>query len=316
MENPTTDDPFDPSPPAEDDAARGSSSGDGIGSGGAREAVREHAPGLARIYAGAWLRSAGWVAETSVKIGTGLARAAVSGQPPGKVFDETTTELRAAARRFLGLGGGDAGSGSDADNGDRSSDEELREHGAALLRHSADVRFNEDTHPAYERILHDITPDEARILRLFATDGPQPAIDVRTFGPFGIGSELVAQGQTMIGAEAGCRHTDRVPAYMNNLNRLGLVWFSRETLDELQGYQVLEAQPEATDALKEAGRGAQTVRRSIDLTAFGRDFCESVLPDDTAEFEAVRAGPVELGDEDGAGVEPGAERNASRSDGQ
>ncbi len=285
----SADDPFDPSPPADEERS----------STGAREAVREHGPGIARIYAGAWLRTAGWAAETSLKIGTGLARAAVSGQPPGKVFDETTHELRSAARRFLGLGDGDgSGSRRSGANGDRSSDEELREQGAELLRHSADVRFDEDVHPAYERILGDITPDEARILRLFVAKGPRPAVDIRTFGPFGIGSDLVAQGLSMIGSEAGCRHTDRVPQYLNNLNRLGLIWFSRETLDEIQGYQVIEAQPEATEALREAGRGAQTVRRSIHLTAFGRDFCESVLPADTAEFEAVQAEPVDVADED------------------
>jgi hypothetical protein len=109
----------------------------------------------------------------------------------------------------------------------------------------------------------------------------------------------------MIGAEAGCRYTDRVPQYLNNLNRLGLIWFSRETLDDIQGYQVIEAQPEATEALREAGRGAQTVRRSIHLTAFGNDFCDSVLPDSTGEFEAVQAEPVDLGEDEGASASNG-----------
>ena len=135
---------------------------------------------------------------------------------------------------------------------------------------------------------------------MFVAKGPRPAVDIRTFGPFGLGSDLVAQGLNMIGAEAGCRHLDRVPQYLNNLNRLGLIWFARETLDDIQGYQVIEAQPEATEALKEAGRGAQTVRRAIHLTAFGQDFCDSVLPEDTAEFEAVQSEPVDLADEGGS----------------
>ena len=42
--------------------------------------------------------------------------------------------------------------------------------------------------------------------------------------------ELVAPGLSMIGAEAGCRYVERVPAYLNNLYRLGLIWFSREPL--------------------------------------------------------------------------------------
>ena len=65
-------------------------------------------------------------------------------------------------------------------------------------------------------------------------------------------------------------------AYLNNLNRLGLVWFSREPLEDPLAYQVLEAQPEVVEAMKK-GR-TRTVRRSIHLTPFGDDFCETVLP--------------------------------------
>jgi hypothetical protein len=308
------DDPFDPSPPAEEDGD--ASHPGGIGHGRTREAIREHGPGLARIYAGSWLRTAGWAAETSLKIGSGLARAMVGGEAPTKALEDAAGDVRDAARRFLGIGGGDSGS-TGSDNGRSSSEQALREQGAALLRHSADVGFDEDIHPAYERILGDITPDEARMLRLFVARGPRPAVDIRTFGPFGLGSDLVAQGLNMIGAEAGCRHTERVPQYLNNLNRLGLIWFSRDTLDEIQDYQVIEAQPEATEALKEAGRGAQTVRRSIHLTAFGGDFCDSVLPVDTAEFEAVQAEPVDLEGDAAAGpADDGRAGDADVSDGQ
>ena len=93
-----------------------------------------------------------------------------------------------------------------------------------------------------------------------------------------LASELVAPGLTMIGADAGCRDLDRVHAYLNNLNRLGLIWFSRESLRDPLRYQVLEAQPEVIAPLREGGRLSRTVRRSIDLTPFGVDFCEVCLP--------------------------------------
>jgi hypothetical protein len=89
----------------------------------------------------------------------------------------------------------------------------------------------------------------------------------------------------MIGEEAGCRHLDRIRSYLNNLYRLGLIWFSREELDELSRYQVLEAQPAVAEALEEAGRGAKTVRRSIHLTPFGEDFCRMCLPRDPGRTE-------------------------------
>jgi hypothetical protein len=149
----------------------------------------------------------------------------------------------------------------------------LRIGGAELLHRSRDVRYSEDAHPAYERILTELAPDEARILRLLLLDGPQPSVDVRTGGPIGmISSRLIAPGLTMIGARAGCRYVERVPSYLNNLFRLGMVWFSRETLRDPIRYQVLEAQPEVLEAAHSVPY-AKFVRRSIHLTPFGEDFC-------------------------------------------
>jgi hypothetical protein len=79
-------------------------------------------------------------------------------------------------------------------------------------------------------------------------------------------------------AKMGSRHVERVPAYLNNLYRLGLIWFSREPLEDPLSYQVLEAQPEVLGAMRAAGRGARTVRRQILLTPFGDDFCRVCLP--------------------------------------
>jgi hypothetical protein len=154
------------------------------------------------------------------------------------------------------------------------------------------VELDEDIHPAYARILEELAPDEGRVLRLLATEGPQPAVDVRTGTlPLSLNSQLVAPGLSMIGAEAGCRHLERVHAYLDNLNRLGLIWFSREALEDVRRYQVLEAQPEVIGALRDAGR-ARTVRRSIQLTPFGEDFCEMCLPLGTDELDALPGGAV------------------------
>ncbi|MGZ5361670.1 MAG: Abi-alpha family protein, partial [Solirubrobacterales bacterium] len=135
-------------------------------------------------------------------------------------------------------------------------------------------------------------------LRLLALEGPQPSVDVRSgLIPLSSTTELVAPGLNMIGEEAGCRHLDDVPAYLNNLFRLGLTWFSREPLPDPLRYQVLEAQPVVTDALASAPR-TRTVRRSVELTPLGRDFCRRCLPLETAELEALDAqrgaGPEDL----------------------
>lgn len=241
-------------------------------------------PGLARIAMSAWLRTAEWTLGTSLRVGVRVVGAARAGEPPTQLFEETGADLREYVRRVLGI----AGSEPDPEHENGSVPEEaLRERGAELLRRSADVGYMEDAHPAYERILEELAPDEGRILRLLALQGPQPSVDVRTgWLPVDTASELVGSGLNMIGAQAGCRHPDRVPAYLNNLNRLGLIWFSREPLREQSGYQVLEAQPHVADARDSASR-TRTVRRSIRLTPFAEEFCETCLPVHTDELDAL-----------------------------
>jgi hypothetical protein len=239
-----------------------------------RDGLRSAAPGLLRLSAGAWMRSAGWWVNTSLRAGSLAIRAALDEDSRSEVAGE----VREQARRFLGIDL--PGSGNE-----RTEHDTLRARGAELLRKSADVGYEEELHPAYARILEELAADEARILRLLAREGPQPAIDIRAGLP--IVSDLVKGGLNMIGDEAGVRYTERVHAYLDNLNRLGLVWFSRERLRDPQGYQVLEAQPEVIEARKKGGRTARTVRRSILLTPFGRDFCGMALPADTPELAAM-----------------------------
>jgi len=162
----------------------------------------------------------------------------------------------------------------------------LRQRGAELLERSRDVWSTDVGHPAYERILDELAPDEARILLLLLQGGPQPSVDVRTGGPIGmVNSQLVAPGLSMIGARSGCRYLDQVPSYLNNLFRLGLVWFSRESLRDPMEYQVVEAQPDVLAAVHSV-KFAKIVRRSIHLTPFGEDFCRTCLVHEDADATA------------------------------
>jgi hypothetical protein len=275
---------------------------DASGAGGLLVAV----PGLVRIAAGAWWRSTGWTFAVTMRAGDRLVRAAVSGEPVTDLFADAGASMRAYAREVLGLLEED-GENGDGDQPRTEADvaqaevTSLRDRGAELLRRSADVREREYAHPAYERILGELAPDEGRILRLLAIEGPQASVDVRTGRKLAPGTQLTAPGLSMIDAESGARYRDRVPAYLNNLYRLGLIWFSREPLPNPLQYQVLEAQPEVVEAMREGGR-SRTVRRSIHLTPFGSDFCETCLPLHTGELDALpgSAAPDEMPGLDGA----------------
>ncbi|SDE52816.1 Abi-alpha family protein [Rhodococcus tukisamuensis] len=237
--------------------------------------------GLTTATAVTSLRLTGWVAGTAavatrqiVQAASEAAEAAKEGARQPLERQEPRLEPVRSQRRVRTPSR--AGSASRTTPRKTTADglAELRARGDQLLERSADVRDSDDLHPAYDRILDQLAPDEARVLRLLATSGPQPSVDIRTGRPFGVGSEMVGEGLSMIGELAGCRHVDRTHAYLHNLHRLGLVAFSRDAVD-LDRYQVVEVQPAIVEAVKKAGRSAKVVRRSVHLTSFGSDFCQT-----------------------------------------
>jgi hypothetical protein len=245
--------------------------------------------GLARLAAGAWLRTAGWGLGVTLRV----LRAAGDPQELGELTSDVADGIRGYARQFLGVadleerirqmipGSAVVRPSREYDDDGTAPIELLRRQAADLLRQSAAMDLQDGAHPAYARILEELAPDEARMLRLLATEGAQPAIDVRAVQLIGLGSSTVAEGMNMIGQEAGCSYPERVPSYLSNLHRLGLIWFSKEPIDDPVRYQVLEAQPEVLGAIKETSR-ARSVQRSIRLTPFGRDFCQACLPLDSS----------------------------------
>jgi hypothetical protein len=241
--------------------------------------VLRAAPGMVRLAARSWWHLTEWTARTTVESGRDVVAALAAGTRPSEAMREATADLRRLGRQAMGAGDPEVVRPQPVS----ATTEELHARGAELLYRSADVWFSSDIHPAYERMLDELAPDEARILRFLATEGPQPSVDVRTGRPFGIGSELVASGRSMIGLRSGVRDLARTNAYQNNLFRLGLIWFSREEVDPVR-YQVLEVQPDVAEAIKRAGRLPRIVRRSIHLTPFGEDFCRTCLPIDGSSF--------------------------------
>jgi hypothetical protein len=293
----------------------GNESGSGSGDGPASprrftpaiwDEATEALPGMARITANAWMRSAAWTLGSGVRSGKLFLRALSDPATAGELVQEVARDV-AEASRTIGDVARAVSAGVPipralldatvslssvvlADSTPREPEPErsLRDRGEDLLHRSRDVWSEEESHPAYARIIGDLAPDEARILLLLLRGGPQPSVDVRTGGPVGmISSALVAPGMSMIGARAGCRYLDEVPAYLNNLFRLGLIWFSREQLEDPMEYQVVEAQPDVLAAMHSV-RFPKVVRRSIHLTPFGIGFCRACLidPEETPTLPA------------------------------
>ncbi|WP_324197848.1 Abi-alpha family protein [Nocardia abscessus] len=244
----------------------------------------------AGVAAGTVVRGSQWAVGTTYEVTREITQAALDGESSAEIAERTGNALRSIARSALGVTEGSVReivSYVPTSNGPTSqqalpvnsyfrsaSSEELRRRGDALLARSADVYFTEDVHPAYDRILDELAPDEARILRFMALNGPQPSVDVRTNRPLGIGSELVQGDLTSVPEQAGVRYPDRARSYLINLNRLGLTLTSDDPV-VLSRYMVLEVQPVVEAALKKAGRAPKIVRKSLRLTEFGEDFCRT-----------------------------------------
>lgn len=261
----------------------------------------EAVPALARLAAGAWYRGATWGIGTSLRASRRIAEAALSPDSAAELIDEVRAETVDGLRRILGdepeLAGDRNGGSPAARSRDAESERErvrsLRERGEALLERASEVAHDDERlHPGFDRIIDQLAPDEARILKLLVNEGPQPIVYVNRAAPLGLAPREVARRLTLIGREAGCQRPELVAAYLDNLVRLGLVAIRRDPVTDEQRYQVLEAQPEVTEAIQSARSGiffGQTSRRSIHVTDFGRTFCQVCFPAEhlTGEFEAI-----------------------------
>ncbi|MEV5651346.1 Abi-alpha family protein [Nocardia sp. NPDC052254] len=227
--------------------------------------------GVVRVALGAVTEVASWGLGTAVGVTATVVRGSMAGQPPHRVLSQAGDQVRASVRRALGIDGAHAGApiASDAPS--------LRERGAELLRRSADVHGEDADHPAFARILAELAPDEARILRFLYLDGPQPALDIRTGRASSAGAQRFEAGMSLIGEVAALRYPDRAVTYLTNLRRLGLITVDGDQLGNPARYQLLESQPEVRRLMKR-GFGTKVNHRSIALIPFGTDFTRTCLP--------------------------------------
>lgn len=237
---------------------------------------------IARVATAMTQRATGYSMESGIRTGTRMTYAAATSESPADLL----TETRAIALDELQRAGIDIGE-EQSDWLEAHEDEMvdrrpltaavLRERGEELLSKSAEVGRDEAIHPAYPSILDDLAADEARILRFLATEGTQAYMNVRDSGYIPFKSSLVAKHMTRVGADAGCRHPERTPIYLENLKRLGLITFDEDPIDDLKQYQVLEAQPHI-EAARDAATRPKTVYGSLHLSEMGVEFCEMCLP--------------------------------------
>ncbi|GGL43043.1 Abi-alpha family protein [Nocardia jinanensis] len=247
--------------------------------GGGPAATIRAVSGVARVAASAVSGTTRWGVHTALDVTETVVRGSMAGLPPTEIRTEAVQQVQEALRRALGVPAAEPAAES-------PTERSLREQGAALLRLAASPRAADEGHPAFARILAELTSDEARILRLLRLDGPQPAVTVRGGGRRARrsgrkaeqGSGTAEIGVSMIGEHAGLRHPEWVQRYLTNLRRIGLIELLREPVGTPERYQLLEAQAPAIELLKQAGGRGKLQHRGIALTTFGGEFVQASLP--------------------------------------
>lgn len=160
------------------------------------------------------------------------------------------------------------------------ADELLRRRFRDLLARSSDV-MDDYGEPALLEIVQQMSPDEARLLKFLADEGPTPYIDLMRTSVVGTGADAVLYHLSMAPARAGCRHAERGQAYLENLRRLGLIALPKSEVEGHADYQLLEGLEIYIETSKEirADRNSRPKMRKghIVLTALGERLIELAM---------------------------------------
>lgn len=139
----------------------------------------------------------------------------------------------------------------------------------------------QDAHPAFVETIKNMVPDEARLVSLFNERSNFALIDISKQKKGSKGASIVFTNVSVLGEEASCEYPFQSPAYIDNICRLGLANILSETvLVEEKLYEKIENSPyvlEVKRRIKEMGLNTHIRRKSLFVTAFGRQFCKACL---------------------------------------
>src|SRR3954464_3407914 len=99
----------------------------------------------------------------------------------------------------------------------------VRDSYLSLLTATMDRAVADDVHPAFIDLLGQLSDDELLLLATLGGPGPYPLVSVSSRLRHGGASRVELHHFSLLGERAGCARPDRTPAYLDNLNRLGLV---------------------------------------------------------------------------------------------
>lgn len=206
---------------------------------------------------------------------------AASQTPPAS--DRTPATVRGVAKAVA-----DSLPSPPATSAPESHDNDLRRQAETLLRRSRSLD-DLDEHPAMSRVLREISPDEARIIRYLGETGPQAVIDVVAHNPWTRKFRELAHNASIVGREAGCAQAEDTPIYLDNLSRLGVVVIRGYRMRSQPNYDFILAQPEVMYVTKPVGRLVRLkhIYKGVELSLFGRELFRAAFETETSQLAPV-----------------------------
>ncbi|HEY4188581.1 MAG TPA: DUF4393 domain-containing protein [Polyangia bacterium] len=184
----------------------------------------------------------------------------------------------------------------------------IRQGYLSLLTATMDRAAADELHPAFIDLLGQLGDDELLLLESLSGPGPYPLLSLSSRLRHGGAGRLELHHFSLLGEQAGCQRPERTPAYLDNLNRLGLLEIRpTRVTDDVRMFQALENHPvvvalrtriEAEPAVR-IGPLSETIvadiqYKSLFVTPFGEQFRAACFfrPDRTPELRTTSIRPV------------------------
>ena len=162
--------------------------------------------------------------------------------------------------------------------------DELKELYANLIASSMDSSTTNEAHPSFVEIIKQLSSEEAKLLTEFLNIGQEPIVTIRNNLEDNTGGRDQFRHFTVLGERTGIEDYHRLPNYLDNLCRLGLIEIPENyVLIDNDPYKHIVEHPFVTGLVEsidnEDGRRSEVVKKTVIVTGLGRQFIETCVRD-------------------------------------
>jgi hypothetical protein len=163
--------------------------------------------------------------------------------------------------------------------------EELSSMFVNLLSNAMDKDQVQKAHPSFVNVISELSPDEARLIKIISTQKLLPKIDIniKTKVNEKEGYLGFLQNFTLLFVDARLQYPDLTPSYLSNLERLMIIKCSSGSLQDSyvaeEVYRPLEEHEkiQAILGMSKEDRKFEITKGTIQITDFGKLFIGAVL---------------------------------------